>query len=98
MTKPQLGGGNKSTLPTVIIRPGKYKPVKFQMEMPDEKQSGIYGLKSQVNEDDMVESMSLEDSVPKRSLNNGGNGIASSSGIGVKINVQPKLIGPNVMR
>lgn len=58
MTKPQFGGGSKATLPTAIIRPGKYKPVKFQMEMPDEKQSGIYGLKG--NDDDNVESMSLD--------------------------------------
>jgi hypothetical protein len=36
MSKPLLGG-NKATLPSAIIKPGKYKPVKFQMEMPDEK-------------------------------------------------------------
>jgi hypothetical protein len=43
MSKPVFGAG-KATLPSAIIKPGKYKPVKFQMDMPDEKQSGIYGL------------------------------------------------------
>jgi hypothetical protein len=43
MSKPSLGG-NKATLPSAIIKPGKYKSKKFQMDMPDEKQSGIYGI------------------------------------------------------
>ena len=58
---------NKATLPTSIIKPGKYKPKKFMMEMPDEKQSGIYGLKKPLmEEDEMVESLALDESQHNR--------------------------------
>lgn len=71
MSKPVFGGGTKSTLPSAIIKPGKYKPKKFQMDMPDEKQSGIYGIQRNINDDDnLVESMALDDNIKyKPSLN-----------------------------
>lgn len=51
MAKPAFAGlGNptgagKAVLPSSIIKPGKYQPKKFQMDMPDEKQSGLQFLK-----------------------------------------------------
>jgi len=75
MSKPLLGGAKATS---AIIKPGKYKPKKFQMDMPDEKQSGIYGLvkgpigTSGINGgfhddgDDMVESMALDDNSSAR--------------------------------
>ena len=65
MAKPAFAGlGNpsgKAVLPSSIIKPGKYQPKKFQMEMPDEKQSGLYGIKHH-DEDDVVESLALDES------------------------------------
>lgn len=102
MSKPMIGGG-KATLPSAIIKPGKYKPKKFQMDMPDEKQSGIYGLKSGNNdEDDLVESLALDDNTNKRVSGSGMKGLPpqslSSLAGGPKLVVQPKLLGPNMMR
>jgi hypothetical protein len=41
MAKPAFAGlggpGGKAVLPSSIIKPGKYQPKKFQMDMPDEK-------------------------------------------------------------
>ena len=67
MSKPALGG-NKATLPSAIIRPGKNKPKKYQMDMPDEKQSGMYGIKKEF-EDDVVESLALDDNNFKQKSN-----------------------------
>jgi hypothetical protein len=68
MAKPAFAGiggaGGKAVLPSSIIKPGKYQPKKFQMEMPDEKQSGLYGIKRN-DDDDLVESLALEDSSRK---------------------------------
>jgi hypothetical protein len=86
LSKPTLGG--KATLPAAIIKPGMYKPKKFQMEMPDEKQSGMYSKKLAGDDldEDVVESMALEEPKPK------------PSSLGGKVAVQPKLLGPNIMR
>jgi len=78
MSKPLLGGGGKATLPSAIIKPGKYKPKKFQMDMPDEKQSGIYGIRAPEEEDELVESMALDESARGPPLNQ----IASQSALG----------------
>lgn len=77
MSKPMLGGGGKATLPSAIIKPGKYKPKKFQMDMPDEKQSGIYGIRAP-DEDELVESMALDESARGPPL----NPITSQSALG----------------
>jgi hypothetical protein len=67
MSKPVFGA-NKATLPSAIIRPGKYQPKKFQMDMPDEKDSGMYGIKKDV-EEDVVESLALDDNNFKQKSN-----------------------------
>ena len=62
MSKPLIGG-SKATLPSAIIKPGKYKPAeKFRMEMPDETKSGMYGIKPTF-EDELVESLALDESI-----------------------------------
>jgi hypothetical protein len=39
------------------------------MDMPDEKQSGIYGLNNKPNDDDVVESLALDDQSSRRISN-----------------------------
>lgn len=55
------------------------------MEMPDEKQSGIYGIQANKNDfdDDVVESLALDDSVRRPSN---------------KPVVQQKQLGPGLMK
>ncbi len=104
MSKPVFGG-NKATLPSAIIRPGKYQPKKFQMEMPDEKQSGIYGLKKE-DDDDVVESLALDDNIQRSGfkpiqgskLNQNTSQSALGSLASGPPKVQPKLLGPNFMK
>jgi hypothetical protein len=52
------------------------------MEMPDEKQSGLYGIKRN-DDDDMVESLALDDSSRK---------------ISSKPIVQAKQLGPSILK
>ena len=67
------------------------------MEMPDEKQSGIYGYQNKLGlEDDVVESLALDDNTSSRVLNPAGSQL--SLGGGGNKPVQMKLIGPNMMR
>lgn len=77
MSKPLIGG-SKATLPSAIIKPGKYKPKKFQMDLPDEKQSGIYGLKANDDEDDLVESLALDENNSNRNARMNGVPIITS--------------------
>ena len=75
--------------------------------MPDEKQSGIYGLKRD-QDDDVVESLAFDDNIPKPKSNvpyglnqNAGQGTLGSLAGGPPIKmaaVQPKLLGPNLMK
>ena len=44
------------------------QPKKFQMDMPDEKDSGMYGIKKDV-EEDVVESLALDDNNFKQKSN-----------------------------
>ena len=84
MSKPVFGGGTKSTLPASIIKPGKYKPKKFQMDMPDEKQSGIYGLQNNMNDDDdNVESMALDENIRSKPSLNAAPSISALGGMKV---------------
>ena len=98
MSKPVFGG-NKATLPSAIIRPGKYQPKKFQMDLPDEKQSGLYNLKRD-EDDDVVESLALDDNIPKPKSNVPfGLNQAPLGGMGgAPLKVAPKLLGPNLMK
>ncbi len=73
--------------------------------MPDEKQSGIYGLKKDEDED-VVESLALDDNMPRSvfKLPQGSklNQNTSQSALGTLASgppkVQPKLLGPNFMK
>ena len=57
MSKPVLGSGNKAVLPSNILKPNKITfKKKFQMDAPDEKQSGFNQLVRNV-EDDNVDSL-----------------------------------------
>ena len=105
MSKPSLGGSTKTTLPSSVIKPGKYKPKKFQMDMPDEKDSGMYGLKNNMD-DELVESLALDSNENQFKLKQptfmGGlpslNSNPSLAGLDGKMGVQMKLVGPNIMR
>ena len=56
MSKPILGSGNKAILPSNILKPNKITfKKKFQMEVPDEKQSGLTNLRNV--DEDVVESL-----------------------------------------
>lgn len=56
MSKPVLGSGNKATLPSNILKPNKITfKKKFQMDVPDDKQSGILPVRNL--EEDNVESL-----------------------------------------
>jgi hypothetical protein len=87
MAKPAFAGlggpsGGKAVLPSSIIKPGKYQPKKFQMEMPDEKQSGLFGLRR--DEEEVVESLALDESSARR--------------ISSKPIVQQKQLGPQILK
>jgi hypothetical protein len=57
MSKPVLGSGNKAVLPSNILKPNKITfKKKFQMDAPDEKQSGFNPLVRNIEEDN-VESL-----------------------------------------
>ncbi len=97
MSKPLFGGpkiGGAS-----VIKPGKYQPKKFQMAMPDEKQSGIYGLKSNQEDDELVESMALDDNLgSQRKPLNANPSMSVLSGGPKMMVVQQKQLGPNIIK
>ena len=57
MSKPVLGSGNKAVLPSNILKPNKITfKKKYQMEAPDERQSG-FNPPIKNAEEDNVESL-----------------------------------------
>lgn len=76
------------------------------MDMPDEKMSGMYGIKKE-DDEDVVESLALEDNnfskpkpnLPSFGLNQNTSQSVLGGGAPLKLgSVQPKLLGPNFMK